>query len=103
LNVKSSRTCPPDFAPDKTVYATARKVGLNEEEAVLELEKLRDHEFRRAHSDWMAVARNWMRNAASFKGRFAPKRDTIGRNDWRPTEAQRRRLEETKMRLVGRG
>jgi uncharacterized protein YdaU (DUF1376 family) len=34
-----------------------------------ELAQLRDHEFRDPHSDWDAVARNWLRRAAKEKSR----------------------------------
>lgn len=33
-----------------------------------EIAKLRDHQFRDAHSDWDAVIRNWMRKAQEFGG-----------------------------------
>lgn len=64
-----SRRCPADWLFSPSVYETALREGLNSDERERELAMLRDHEFRDAHSDWDAVARNWLRKAGTAKRR----------------------------------
>jgi hypothetical protein len=59
---KSTR-CPADWAPDATVFDAGRKRGLTDAQINREIENIRDTEFPKAHSDWNATARRWMRNS----------------------------------------
>ena len=65
--MKPTRRCPPTFAPDPSVVAVGRRLGMSDEDIDLELETMRDHEFRRPYHDWQAVARNWLRNAVKYR------------------------------------
>lgn len=54
---------------DLDATADMRRIALERGiDFALEFDKLRDHEFKTAHSDWAAVGRNWMRNARPIRG-----------------------------------
>jgi hypothetical protein len=64
---------PQDFNPD-TSFALAQIPNLD---ALAEIAKFRDHEFKTARSDWAAVWRNWIRTAKE-RGSFARKTSNGG-------------------------
>lgn len=63
---KPSRRCPPDFQPDRA-YTLERLPDIDIDR---ELRKFKDHEFKRARSDWDATWRTWLDNCADG-GRYA--------------------------------
>ncbi|MGE0289074.1 MAG: hypothetical protein AB7I42_22890 [Bradyrhizobium sp.] len=66
---KASRRVPVDFTLTADLEAFATERGFDAETVEAELGKFRDHEFKAAHSDWPAVWRNWVRNAATYRQR----------------------------------
>jgi hypothetical protein len=58
---KSTR-CPAEWVPDDSVFKAGRDRGLTDVQINREIENIRDTEFPKAHSDWNATARRWMRN-----------------------------------------
>jgi uncharacterized protein YdaU (DUF1376 family) len=71
-----SRRCPPDWVFGPGVEDVGLSEGLSTGQIERQLAMMRDHEFRDAHSDWDAVARNWLRRAAA---------DERKRHDRQPT------------------
>jgi uncharacterized protein YdaU (DUF1376 family) len=59
----ATKRCPTDFEPDATVWRVADEMGLSASDIERELATMKDHQFRTAHKDWQAVARNWLRRA----------------------------------------
>ncbi len=59
---RPSRRCPEDFSISEGMrrWAEEQCPGVSVDR---ETEKLRDYEFPKAHMDWIAVWRNWMRRA----------------------------------------
>jgi uncharacterized protein YdaU (DUF1376 family) len=86
---RASRRMPKEFDPEpmrEWASANAAGVGFDEEVA-----KMRDHQFREAHSDWPAVVRNWLRRA----------RDELKRHRSASAGAAPTRFEQHKRRLYG--
>lgn len=63
---RASKRAPPEFVPDRE-YALREIPDLDVER---EVQKFRDCEFKRPHSDWPATWRTWISNARS-EGRYA--------------------------------
>jgi hypothetical protein len=63
---QGSRTCPPDFEPDRA-YALAEVPDMD---VAKEIEKFRDCVFKQAHKDWSRVWRRWVRTCRD-EGRYA--------------------------------
>jgi uncharacterized protein YdaU (DUF1376 family) len=86
---RPTRKAPPDFAPspEMRTWAKANAPGVNVD---AEAEKLRDHTFATARSDWDGTFRNWLRKAAEH----AP------RNGGKPQQPTSERDAEA-MRLLG--
>jgi len=63
-----SRRAPPEFSPDLDL---ARR-EIPDIDAEREAQRFRDHEFKRARSDWPAVWRTWVGNCRD-SGRYARK------------------------------
>lgn len=59
----ATKRCPVDWEPDDSVIQVAIANGYTEDGMLHELAMMRDHQFRDAHSDWSAVARNWLRRS----------------------------------------
>nr|PZN80419.1 MAG: hypothetical protein DIU57_14260 [Pseudomonadota bacterium] len=70
--MKGTKRCPQDFQITPELRAWARE-KVPDVDIDAETEALRDHEFARAHSDWPAVWRNWMRREQKAVRRFKPK------------------------------
>lgn len=62
---KLSHFVPDDFVLTQAQIEYATKQGLSPAEVPLELEKMRDHEFRDPHSDWDRTWKRWVRTAVA--------------------------------------
>jgi hypothetical protein len=63
---RGSRKVPKDWQPTPAEEAELRSIAAQRgADYGAEMEMLRDHEFPRTYTDWVAVARNWMRRAAA--------------------------------------
>ena len=56
-----SRFVPESWSPNDRSMEFAANKGLEKKQILQELEKMKDHEFRRPYSDWDRVFRNWIR------------------------------------------
>ena len=76
----ATKRCPEDWTPDDKLRSWTEKSCPDVIRAGVywsELEKMKDHEFKRAYADWNAVARNWLRKAqGELKKLHAPVRNT---------------------------
>lgn len=81
-HARPRKRCPEDFQVTDEMRAWASQecpsVDVERETA-----KFRDHQFRDAHSDWVATWRNWLRKAADLKPsqqktRFQRAKDALG-------------------------
>lgn len=88
----ATRRCPADFEPDASVYQVAEKNGLTPDDMRREIETLRDHQFRDAHTDWQAVARNWLRRARPPPRRGGQQQLSFAVQDAMLAEAEHRDL-----------
>jgi hypothetical protein len=75
---KPTKRCPEDWEPDELTIARLTNEGYTAGDLERALAMVRDHEFGRAHSDWGAVFRNWVR-----------KEPTTSRKSHRPDLADR--------------
>ena len=82
---RGTKRLPADWEPKPEHERIAKDRGID---LTFELAKLRDHEFKQAHSDWDATARNWLRNAHPTT-RVRPSQPSA--NNVTPLEALRRR------------
>ena len=58
-----NRFVPDTWSPNSRSMDFCAEKGLDKKQIAQELEKMRDHEFRRPYSDWDRVFRNWIRKA----------------------------------------
>jgi uncharacterized protein YdaU (DUF1376 family) len=68
---KATKRCPAAWSPSEADLAVGAAEGFTPGEIDRELAKIRDHQFRDAHSDWGAVFRGWIRRAAEHPSRKA--------------------------------
>lgn len=61
---RPSRRMPDGYVPNEATLSVGAELGFTPGEIDRELSKIRDHQFRDAHTDWDAVTRNWLRRAA---------------------------------------
>lgn len=66
---QKSKRCPEDLelTPQRLKFAEGE--GLETADALREWQRMQDHQFRNAHSDWDAVWRNWVRTAVDRSGK----------------------------------
>lgn len=62
--LRATRTCPALWEPSHDDVTVGLAKGLTLQQVFDELEKIRDHEFAAARSNWSATFRNWLRRAA---------------------------------------
>lgn len=78
---RASKRCPQEFqvTEDLTAWAAGHFPHVDLD---AETEKFRDHEFAKAHTDWPATWRNWIRKASEFNGKASGYEDPYfaGRN-----------------------
>lgn len=68
---KPSHRVPEDFVPSQSDLKVALELGFTNEKISFEVDRFRDHEFSKAHTDWHAAMRNWFRSP--FNGKDAGK------------------------------
>ena len=63
-----SKSCftPDNWSPSARSREWALSEGFTEQQIKSEMEKMKDHEFRRPYSDWDRVFRNWLRKAVEI-------------------------------------
>ncbi len=59
---KRSHRCPEIWAPSRRALGKLTEEGFSAGDLERALTRMRDHEFRDAHTEWDAVFRNWVRN-----------------------------------------
>jgi len=64
-----SKRCPPDYRPAPSVYTWAAE-KYPDIDVDTEWEAMRDHEYSRAHHDWDAVLRSWIRETVRRGQRY---------------------------------
>jgi uncharacterized protein YdaU (DUF1376 family) len=82
-----ARRCPADWAPSLQIMEVGLTEGLGEGQIERQLAMMRDHEFRDAHSDWDAVARNWLRRAAADERKRHDRQPTFRELDFEARQA----------------
>lgn len=93
---KPTRRCPEDWEPDELTIARLVKEGYSPGQLERALAMVRDHEFGKAHSDWGAVFRNWVRrelamapkSPASFTDKIASENAEARRKAFEQLDAQ---------------
>lgn len=66
---RATKRCPQNWMPTPADRAVADAEGFTAGEVERELAKIRDHQFRDAHTDWSSVFRNWIRRSAEKRPR----------------------------------
>jgi hypothetical protein len=95
--LRASRRCPQAWTPSEADLQVAAEEGFSPGEIDRELAKIRDYQFRDAHSDWGAVFRGWIRRAAEL-----PSRRAMTRND-RPASTAKLDAKQANMERAVRG
>lgn len=67
-----TRRVPDGWQPGPSVLAVAQRENFSPGELERALSMFRDHQFKDAHSDWDAAARNWLRRTDRDKPRERP-------------------------------
>ena len=73
----------PTPAEEASIRAVAEREGVS---YAAEMEALRDHEFRKARTDWAATARSWMRTAGRIKRENEERTRASPRRGWGPQD-----------------
>lgn len=84
---RGAKRCPPSFevTPELKALAEGECPGVDID---FETAKFRDHQFDRAHTDWPAAWRNWMRRAFQFGAQRAA-RGSKAEPAWRTDQRNR--------------
>jgi len=86
---RPTRRMPEGFTPNDATLAVGGELGFTPGEIDRELAKIRDHQFRDAHTDWDAVTRNWLRRAADTHRKTSDVRPHNNRPSDRDSRLQR--------------
>ena len=85
---------PDSYHPDQKTMDLAKSLGLSEKDVTYQLEKCKDHQYKRPMIDPDRCFRNWLRNAIKF-GDAVP---TVHREYRQPEEytAEQKKADEAK-------